>query len=167
MKYHIGQYIMYGNTGVCRIEAIGKLKFLPGCEKEYYTLRPPFTTTNERIYIPVKAEEELKMAMTQDEAVEQLVCLKKMQIKPSRSTKVSLLEAHYRELLSANDVEKHLQLFKEICEKEEQTMEKGRKLGETERRFKRKVEHLLSEEFAVALNESSASSTKRLYMAVG
>ena len=27
MKYDIGQYVMYRNNGVCRVEAIGKLRF--------------------------------------------------------------------------------------------------------------------------------------------
>ena len=52
MKYDVGQYVMYRNNGVCRIEAIGKLGFLQNSDEEYYTLRPPFTTSDEHSYVP-------------------------------------------------------------------------------------------------------------------
>ena len=166
MKYHIGQYIMYRSKGVCKIEAIGKIHFSPDTGKEYYTLRPPFTTSDERIYVPVNAEDAIKNIMTTEEAFSYLQTLKKLQIRPSRSTKMPLLTTHYQELLSASDVSKHLQLFKELYKKETIAAEKGKKLGEIDRQFKKKVEHLLGEEFAIVLNESPETSVKRLYTAL-
>ena len=63
MKYDIGQYVMYRNNGVCRVEAIGKLRFLRNNNGTYYTLRPPFATNDERSYIPTTAEEYLRSVM--------------------------------------------------------------------------------------------------------
>ena len=166
MKYQIGQYIMYLNRGVCQIEAIGKVPFLPNKEKDYYTLRPPFTNSNEHIYIPVNSEKYMKDMITCDEAHSYLADLKDLEVKPIRSSKASHLTTHYQELLSTPDIHKHLQLFKELWLKEDRAKKLGRRLGETERRFKRKIEELLSEEFAIALNESPALSIKRLYLAL-
>ena len=163
MKYHIGQYIIYKNRGICKIENIGKLQFLVNNSKEYYTLRPPFTTCNERFYIPVNIEVDMRKAITQSEAYQYLEKLKKMEVKPSRAVKRVWLTAHYQELLLADDINKQLQLYKEICQKEKDAIEKGKNLGETDRQFKAKVEKLLSEEFAVALDETPAASRERLY----
>lgn len=166
MRYHIGQYIMYRNRGVCQIENVGKIHFLLNNEKEYYTLRPPFTTCNERIFVPVNTDVHMRMAMTRKEAYIYLSKLKQMDTKPCRSTKTVLLTAHYQGLLLSDDVNAHLQLFKEIYQKEVIEKEKGKKLGETDKRFRIKVEQLLSEELAIALNESPELSKERLYRAL-
>ena len=49
MKYDVGQYVMYRNNGVCRIEAIGKLGFLQNSDKEYYTLQIGRASCRERV----------------------------------------------------------------------------------------------------------------------
>lgn len=105
----------------------------------------------------------MRNAITENEAYQYLEKLKEMKVKPVCSTKLSRLTAHYQELLFSDDINKWLQLYKEICKKEKRAEEKGKKLGETDQRYKSKVEQLLSEEFAVALKEAPVSSKKRLY----
>lgn len=40
--FQIGQLILYGNTGVCRVEAIGPPQLAAADKtKDYYTLAPP------------------------------------------------------------------------------------------------------------------------------
>lgn len=165
MRYHIGQYIIYRNRGICKVENIGKIDFSKS-NQDYYTLRPPFTTCNERIYVPVHTDEHMRTAMTPKEAYTYLSELKQMNTKPCRSAKTTLLTAHYQGLLSSDDINAHLKLFKEICQKEVIAKEKGKKLGETDKRFRTKVEQLLSEELAIALNESPEVSKERLYAAL-
>lgn len=165
MRYHIGQYIMYRNRGICKVENIGKVDFSKS-NQEYYTLRPPFTTCNERIYVPVHTNVHMRTAMTPKEAYTYLSKLKQMNTKPCPSTKTTYLTAHYQGLLSSDDINAHLQLFKEIYQKEVSAREKGKKLGETDKRFRAKVEQLLSEELAIAFNESPDLSIERLYSAV-
>ena len=50
--YNVGQYIIYGNDGVCKVEAIGPLD-VHGVKKgvDYYTLIPLYQTG--KIYAPV------------------------------------------------------------------------------------------------------------------
>ena len=38
--FHPGQMLVYGNVGVCQVEAVGTPKFLRGESREYYTLTP-------------------------------------------------------------------------------------------------------------------------------
>ena len=166
MKYQIGQYIMYGSRGVCRVEDIGTPKFLADAGKEYYTLRPPFTTSDERIYVPVNTDVHMESVMTSEEALHYLENLRKMRVRPLQSSKKQLLTDHYQRLLSNCDANSHLQLLKELRQKERTAAEKGKKLGITERQFQKKAERLVSEEFAVALHESPEDSAKRLSMAL-
>lgn len=137
--------------------------FSPGAERTYYTLRPSFSDSSERVYVPVeKADASLKNVMTEKEAQTYLENFGKMQVKPTLTNKAPMLAAHYRELLSSCNVSDHLRLYKEIYEKEALAVKNGKKIGATEQQFMKKVTHLLSEEFAIALHESPESSARRL-----
>ena len=91
--------------------------FSPGAERTYYTLRPSFSDSSERVYVPVeKADASLKNVMTEKEAQTYLENFGKMQVKPTLTNKAPMLAAHYRELLSSCNVSDHLRLYKEIYE---------------------------------------------------
>ena len=65
----------------------------------------------------------------------------------------------YRSFLTLSE-----QYIKPLMSPEEaKALKRGKKPGETEQQFKRKVEHLLSEELGATLNESPDLSKKQLY----
>ena len=72
----IGQYVMYSYSGICRVEAIGTLSFTNDSQKEYYTLRPSYTTTNEKIYVSVNTSAFMREVITREEAFLYLEYLK-------------------------------------------------------------------------------------------
>lgn len=146
------------------MEAIGGLPFAP--KKRYYTLRSPFTTSNERTYIPTNGENALRAVITPEEA---LACLRKLgelEVKPCRTKKWQQLSQHYEELFSSPNLDEHLRLFKEVSLKKQAGREKGLRISETDEQYRRKIERLLSEEFAVVLQESPSASKERLYSAL-
>ncbi|MDE6951262.1 MAG: CarD family transcriptional regulator, partial [Lachnospiraceae bacterium] len=49
--FKVGEYVVYGNTGVCRVEGIGPLP-IGSSDKDYYTLVPVYGR-NSRIYAVV------------------------------------------------------------------------------------------------------------------
>mgnify|MGYP004694447803 CR=1 FL=1 len=163
MNYHIGDRVHYRIRGVYKIEAIGTLSFLPDNQTVYYTLRPFSSGKRECVYLPVHAEQYIKPLMSPEEALSTLENLHRKPVKPVRSLKMPALTAYYQTLLFSGNINKHLQLFQEVCQKETKALKRGKKPGETEQQFKRKVEHLLSEELGAILNESPDLSKKRLY----
>ncbi len=163
MKYEIGQYVMYRHNGVFRVEAIGQLHFLQDHAQKYYTLKPSFTVDDGRSYLPITAENCLRAVITPDEAYTYLNKLSNMQVKLLRPKKWQELVSHYQALLSSDDLSERLRLLKEIHLKEKAAKEKGKQLTVTEEQYKRKIEKVLSEEFAIALNESPTRSKERLY----
>ena len=42
--FRVGEYVVCGSRAVCRVEAIGPLRFKECGGGEYYTLCPPFTS---------------------------------------------------------------------------------------------------------------------------
>ena len=167
MNYQTGQSVIYRNKGVYIIESIGRVAFLPDSEKTYYTLRPVFKSGDEHIYVPTDKEDALRQSLSAQEAGEYLKKLKQIEARPCHSTKAALIIAHYQELLSSAKIEDHLQLLKEIHEKELRLIRSGKRLGTTDKDFLSKVGCLLCEEFAAALQESPESARKQLAEALG
>jgi len=56
-KYKIGDYVMYGVSGACRVAEIGPLDFA-GPDKIYYSLKPVYDA-RDTIYVPVAKEEDI------------------------------------------------------------------------------------------------------------
>lgn len=165
MMFRIGQHIMYGIRAVCKVEAIGRLDFVHGCREDYYTLRPPYTTSNERIYVPVNSTVFMRPVLTKNEVFAALRKSKGQPVKVFASKNRNLLVAHYQEMLATHDVNEHLRLFKEIYQKKLALESGGKNLMQTELRFFKQVGQLLSEEFSIALREPPERSMERLYAA--
>lgn len=159
--YQIGQYIMYRNIGICKVEAIGRLSFSANKEKDYYTLCP-LNANNSKVYVPVDRDLEMRKIMTKEEAGEYLEMLREMKTKPVSSSKPGALTAHYQEILAPHDMKAFLTLFKELRQKEKMVRENGKHLGQLDMNYKSEVERLLSDEFAYAFGETPKEAKERL-----
>ena len=62
--FHPGQMLVYGNVGVCQVEAVGTPKFLRGESREYYTLTPVYRKHKEKIYLPTGTAAYLRPPVT-------------------------------------------------------------------------------------------------------
>ena len=63
-----GDLIVYGNTGICRVEEVGTPESLPGVDKEklYYKLVPVRSAST--IYTPVDTSVFMRPVMTKEAA---------------------------------------------------------------------------------------------------
>ena len=62
--FHPGQMLVYGNVGVCQVEAVGTPKFLRGESREYYTLTPVYSKHKEKSYLPTGTAAYLRPPVT-------------------------------------------------------------------------------------------------------
>lgn len=165
--YEIGTSILYGRTGVCRIEDIGLAPSRKDDKQRYYKLRAVFSTSGELIYIPVDSEVSMRPLIDGGEASGYLELVPQLKPKSFASRKPSDLIAHYQEALAACRPENCLLLIKEIYLKEKELTAHKKKLGQVDSRYLKIAERLVCEEFAVALNTGPDSIRKRLYAAMG
>ena len=65
-----GDLIVYGNTGICRVEEVGTPESLPGVDKEklYYKLVPVRSAST--IYTPVDTSVFMRPVMTKEAAAQ-------------------------------------------------------------------------------------------------
>ena len=148
--YHIGELIVYGEDGVCRVEEIGPLN-AAWAEKgvEYYTLSPVYHSGH--IFLPVENGALTRPIMTRRQALELIGRIPEMPQRIYESTNSRVLQEHYKACLKSQDSEQWLLLIREIRAKRAGCAARGRQLGQLDERSMKRAEELLHGELAAAL----------------
>jgi CarD family transcriptional regulator len=148
--YQIGDLIIYGNHGVCKVEDIGTLQ-ISGIDENrlYYTLNSIYQ--NQRIFTPVDTSVFMRPVISFDEAQKLISLIPSIREGAYNNKSIKSTEDHYNEYLKTNDCYDLIKLIKSIYTKKTIVVGQGKKLGQIDERFMRKAEDLLYGEFAVAL----------------
>lgn len=160
--YEIGTSILYGRTGVCRVEGIGVPPFQKDNGQTYYTLRCVFSTSGELIYIPVDTTTSMRPLIGRGEAADYLNLISKLKPQVFNAQKQADLIAHYQEMLTSCEPKNCLLLIKEVYQKQKST----KKLGQVDSRYLKTAERLVCEELAAVLGTKPESIRKRVYAAM-
>lgn len=144
--YQIGQYIVYGNTGVCRVE--GLLEKPPlGL---YYVLKPLYESGT--IYTPAENPKVfMRPVISRDEAEALIDQIPQIVAQPDRTKNLQELRDHYRTATCSHNCADLIQLTMSIYAKKKEQEERGRRFGQVDERFMKQAENILFGEFSVAL----------------
>lgn len=165
-QYQAGMLVVYGNLGVHEIEKVGPQSFCGEPAKEYYTLRPYFSDSHDRSYIPTEKEGVLRPVSPAEHAAEHLKRIKTEEVQAAASNNQTVLAEHYQAMVHTNDFYEYLKLFKELHQKQAAQRSRGRKVNAMEAYFYQMVERVLREELAVVFDETLEEADKRLKDAV-
>lgn len=151
--YEIGQYIIYGCEGVCRVEEIGPVE-IKGAQKgvEYYTLASVYQQG--KIYVPVDSHAYSRPIMTRQEAEALIADIPNIPTEIYENNNPRLLGEHYQTYLKSNDCRELLKLIRAIHAKRQMVAAKGRRLGQVDERSYKQAEDKLHGELAVSLELS-------------
>jgi CarD family transcriptional regulator len=150
MKFAIGDLIVYGETGVCRVEDILEKELLDG-PKECYKLMPYYSSC--AIFTPTdNGNVFVRPVVTRDEA-ENLVGLFRTvdpEIKTASSPRE--LSEKYDKIIKLHDCNALVDLVVSIHKKRDTLIAQKKKLSAIDERFLKKAEDLLFGELAAALD---------------
>jgi CarD family transcriptional regulator len=149
--YHVGDLIIYGCHGVCRVDAVG-IPDIPGIGKNriYYTLFPLYN--NGKIFAPVDSGIFMRSVITYAETQKIISLIPSIREYDYNNTDIKLLEDNYKKSLQTNDCTNLIKVIKTIYSKKVTTEVQGKKLGQIDENFMKRAEDLLYGEFAVTLN---------------
>lgn len=145
-----GDYIIYGNTGVCRVEKIGPLS-ISVAKKDtlYYHLLPVYSEG--AIYVPIDTKIFMRPILTRKE-VEQLICkLPSIEATGYDSNNLKLRSDQYHAAMQTHQSEALLQLMKSAYQRNQESIQNGRKPGQLDVDYRKRAEKLIYGEFAIAL----------------
>lgn len=144
--YQPGEYIIYGTSGVCKVDAVGAPPFEDETNRLYYTLSPIYGT--ETIYLPVDSTVFTRPVITKEQAQELINMIPSVEVETLDTHNPRMRGEHYEEVLNRHDCEDLVQLIKTVYAK---SMKNGRRISQIDQRYKKRAEDLLHGELSVAL----------------
>lgn len=143
--------IVYGSTGVCRVEKIEtpKQASVPGAENLYYRLSPVYSS--ETIYIPINTSVFMRYVISAEEVNRLIDCIPSLQSGAYHNDNIGQLKEHYMSALRTHDCADLIGLVTSLHEKKQKAEQKGRKFGQIDENFMKRAQELLHGEFAAAL----------------
>lgn len=144
--YQAGEFIVYGTSGVCRVEAVGKPPFDTEEDKPYYTLAPVSGT--ETIYVPVDSSVFTRPVISRAQAERLIQTIPTIEEDGFTSHSMRMSSEHYQAVLQSHDCRELVQLIKTVYAKSRRN---GRRVSQVDQRYRKRAEDLLHGELAVAL----------------
>ncbi len=144
--YQAGEFIVYGTSGVCRVESVGAPPFAGEEGKLYYTLAP--VSGSETIYIPVDSSVFMRPVISRVQAQRLIDSIPSIEEDHFTSHSLRMSTEHYQAALQTHDCRDLVQLIKTVYAKARRS---GRRVSQIDQRYRKRAEELLHGELAVAL----------------
>ena len=148
--YSIGEIVVYGSTGVCRIVDIAPPSRPNTAGALYYTLKPLYQ--DGFIYAPVDSDKIYIRSVISREQAERLIdTIPDIKEELCRSVNRQQLIEKYQSAFSSHDCADLVGLIKSIYQKKLYADSHHRRLGQLDTRYMKRAEELLYGEFSIAL----------------
>lgn len=149
--YQVGELVLYGSTGVCRVEEIKEQDFPTTGEKRlYYVLHPLYEECV--ISAPVDSDKVfIRPIISKEEAEELIGEIPHIHAQVYHSKAPRELSEHYEAMLKSHDCRSLIELTMSIYAKKQALLSQKRKFGTVDERFLKRAEDLLFGELAAAL----------------
>lgn len=147
--FEIGQLIVYGSTGVCRIEAVETPTNIPVTDPSrlYYRLKPLYDAGV--IYTPVDTKVFMRPVISKEQAQQLIHSIPSVQVVPCDIHNPQMLSDHYKTFFQSHRCEDLVQLIKSLRDK---TMRAGGKtVSKTDQHYLKRAQEMLCNELAIAL----------------
>ena len=149
--YQVGDIILYGNTGVCKVTDIKPLDISKsGQEELYYILKPLFH--DYEVSTPVENNKIFMRPIISKEEAERIIDLiPSMQAEAFHSRETRELTGHYEASFLTHNLEDLIQLTMSIYAKKQALEGQNKKIGALDEGFRKRAEELLFGELSAAL----------------
>lgn len=146
-----GDIIVYGNSGVCRVEEVGPLS-ISAAKKDtiYYRLLPYYG--GGVIYTPVNTKIFMRPVLTRKEVDRLIDLLPELEATSYDSHNLKLLSDQYHAAMQTHQSETLLRLMKSTYRRNQESIRSGRKPGQLDMDYRKRAEKLIYGEFAVVLD---------------
>ena len=148
--FRIGDWVIYGHEGVCRVEDIGHPS-VPGLDpkREYYCLKPYYHAGT--IYAPVDGKIVMRPVISRSALDDLLPRLPELTVLDDVPQNGRQAGEYYRALLAEHSCERLLRLCKTLYAKQASLMHTRRSVSATDLRSWKAAEEMLYGEFGFVL----------------
>ena len=149
--FDIGEYIIYGNHGVCEVKEISKktISSMIG-EKLYYTLSPVYVKGS-TVYSPVdNCKVAIRPVLTRDEAEDLIDHMP--EVRSIEHVEEQKTDTVYKEAIRSCDCKELVKIIKTLYKRRQERIEDGKKFTAIDERYLNQAKGCLYGEMAVALD---------------
>lgn len=143
--YKTGDLVVYGRTGVCRVEGVRREKD----GRAFYALRPLYQSCD--ILTPVEGKVPIRPVISGEEADRLIDLIPTLEAKPVSGADPRALSSQYQAAIATCDCRELIRLTMSIYAKKKTTEREKRKFGAVDQRFMQEGESLLYGELGAAL----------------
>lgn len=149
--YEIGDLIMYGARGVCRVKGITELDWDAARGREYYVLEPLYK--DDVIYVPVdNTKVFMRPVMSEQEVLDLIDSMPEVESKIFRASSIQQLARFYQAAIDSHECRELVKLTKSIHLKKVAADKQNKQLGQIDIRYMTHAEDLLFGEIAAVLD---------------
>lgn len=149
--FEIGDYIIYGNSGVCEVVEIGPIQ-LNGRDNDklYYTLEPVYEKGS-KVYTPVGNKKVLmRKIISKEEAFELIDNIPNIEFEIDLTDKER--ERSIKESLRTIDCEEWIKILKALHHRKQERHADGKKMTSSDEKFMQAAEDCLYGELSISLD---------------
>ena len=146
-----GELLVYGTTGVCRVEGVAAPNFTRAeWGRQYYLLKPLYQ--DGVIYAPVDSQKiPIRPVISRQEAEDLIDRIPSIRAEVCHASTLQALAQHYQSAVCSHDCGELLELTMSIYAKQHQAESQKRRLGMVDERYMKQAERLLYGELSAAL----------------
>lgn len=146
--FNVGDYIIYGSSGVCQVTSIGKLS-ISDDDKLYYTLVPVYSKAS-TVYTPIDNEKVVMRSVITKEEAEKLVDEINM-IETIWVDDEKKREETYKKALRTNECTEWVKIIRTSYLRIQDRKSNGKKVISSDEKYLKAAEEYLYGELSIAL----------------
>ena len=147
--FKVGEYVVYGTNGVCKVESIGTLNMGMG-DREYYTLAPVYEKKS-KLFTPVDNQKIIiRPVLTKqetDELIDQIENIDLLCVEDEKKR-----EETYKEAMRTCDSKQWVKIIKTLYLRKQDRLSQGKKATSSDEKYLHMAEQNLYGELAFSLN---------------
>ncbi len=151
--FKIGEYIVYGLNGVCRVEEIGPMD-MSGIDNDtvYYTLLPLYTKGS-RVFTPVDNQRVvMRPVISKDEVcrlIDEMDRIEEIEVVDDKRRELA-----YKEAVKSCDCRELIRVINTTRKRKAERLAQGKKMSACDERYLKQAQDTLYGEFAISLKIS-------------
>lgn len=151
--FEVGDYVVHGNSGVCRVDAVQAMDGIGADKKRVYYTLVPLYTSGSKLFVPTDSKKVVIRSVMTKKEVKKLMD-EWNEIETLRVENDKNREEVYKEALRSCDSRQWVRLIKTSYQRNQSRIEKGKKATTSDERYLQMAEENLFGELAIPLEMS-------------
>jgi CarD family transcriptional regulator len=153
--YKVGEYVMYGINGICKVDDITHLDISASTKDILYYALIPLNDVNGKVYFPVDNDRiVVRKVLTNDEAwklIDEIPNIQEMSVENEKQC-----EGMYRGAMKSCDCHQWVQIIKTSYNRREARIKMGKKVTTTDDKYFKQAKESLYSELAFAIGKDKS-----------